>query len=106
MFWVILIIILICVVASTANNSKRALVEVEQRKVKKLRSCPVCAEKVQIEAIICRFCREDLPLLTDAEREEVEENYLAEIEALDPDRRSRGSSFARKAKNKSDWRKI
>jgi hypothetical protein len=36
-------------------------VVIRKRTQTPLRSCPLCAEKVQVEAKICRFCQRDLP---------------------------------------------
>jgi hypothetical protein len=36
-----------------------------------LRKCPFCAEQVKAEAIVCRFCHKDLPLLEAAKNEAI-----------------------------------
>jgi len=52
-FLVALPVIIIIIFAWRANGNRRTSDE-------NLKQCPFCAEKIQAQAIICRFCGKDL----------------------------------------------
>lgn len=87
--------------SSIVRKHTRTQVEVEQRKIKKLRKCPQCAEEIQLDAKICHYCRLELPALTEDDLLEIEQRYSTEVSNLNPELKK--CDKAQKAQNKKDW---
>ena len=54
--------VIIIVIITLASGRDESLIYMnETGHAYDLRPCPYCAEKIQIDAIKCRFCKEDVP---------------------------------------------
>ncbi|PSV41059.1 hypothetical protein [Photobacterium sp. GB-210] len=103
MFWVLLFIILFLVLGYFSNAGKRNNIKLQQAQIDKLRKCPTCAERVQLEAKKCRFCNEKLDPITNEELIEIEKDYRFRVASLDYDTANFKVDNDRKEKNKLDW---
>jgi hypothetical protein len=102
-FWFFLIIILFIVIGHFSKANKKDNVQARMSKIEKLRKCPVCAERVQIEAKKCRYCNEILLEVTTEEMKQIEQDYTSLIESVDPEQFKYKEESTRKSKNKNDW---
>ena len=106
LFFLILIIILVVVGSSILKKRRDQNFELERIKISRSRTCPMCAEEVKPEAKICRHCSNELPVLDESEKIEIEANYQKRLESLDPiqqDKKERMEKAKIKAKNAKDW---
>lgn len=103
LFWLFLIIILVIVIGHFSKANKKESIQIQQAQIEKLRKCPMCSERIQIEAKKCCYCHEILSEITAEEMEKIEQDYISRIESLDPEKIKYKEEIIRKSKNKNDW---
>jgi len=103
LYWIILIIVLAIFFGAHSRQRKKDAISLERAKIDKMRTCPLCAELVQLNAKLCRFCQNELLPISNNEMEEIELNYKIKIESFDPDVLAKKQDKERKIQSKKDW---
>ena len=107
MLFILILFILFLIFYSYHSNSRRAdAIKIKQSEIERLRTCHACAERIRVEAKKCKYCSEELHLVTDLEMDEIEEDYAARIKLINPYFKSDKDKALKAEKIALRWQKV